>query len=91
MLTNVQATSRELVVVVTDAGGLSVTSSPTATLTVQVPPGITSQPTIQIMNIGGAATFSATATGTAPLNYQWRFNDANLADKTNRSLVVANV
>jgi hypothetical protein len=77
--------------VVTDSGGLSATSSPPATLTVLAPPSITVQPTVQLMTVGATATFSVTAAGTAPLAYQWRFNDTNLADKTNRSLALANV
>jgi len=43
VLTNVQTTIRRFAVVVTDAGGLSVTSSPLASLTVLVPPSITNQ------------------------------------------------
>jgi predicted dienelactone hydrolase len=54
-------------------------------------PVITSQPKIQIMTLGATANFSVTATGTAPINYQWRLNEVNLADKTNRSLTLANV
>jgi hypothetical protein len=45
-----------------------------ATLTVQtgdVPPSITTQPTDQTAIEGETATFSVTATGTAPLYYQW--------------------
>jgi hypothetical protein len=42
------------------------------------PPGqpvaITAQPVGQIVPIGESATFSVTATGTAPLNYQWSEN-----------------
>ncbi len=90
MLTNVQPTTRQFGVVVTDSGGLMATSSPLASLTVLTPPSITSQPAVQIMTVGATATFTVTATGTAPLAYQWRFNDANLADNTNR-LVLANV
>src|SRR5438445_8202219 len=75
VLTNVQSTTRRFAVLVTDSGGLSVTSSPLVTLTVLTPPSITFQPTIQIMTVGATATFTVTATGTAPLAYQWRFND----------------
>src|SRR5271163_4023630 len=49
-------------------------SSNPATLTV-VPaataPSITTQPTNQSITVGSTATFSAAATGTAPLSYQW--------------------
>jgi sugar lactone lactonase YvrE len=48
----------------------SVTSTP-ATLTVLVPPAITSQPQNATVVSGQAANFSVTATGSAPLSYQW--------------------
>ena len=58
--------------VVTNAGG-SVTSD-AATLTVVVPPVITSHPSDRTVVEGQAATFSVTATGYA-LVYQWRRSD----------------
>ena len=91
LLTNVQPTSRQFAVVVTDSGGLSATSTPLASLTVLTPPTITIQPAVQIMTVGATATFTVTAAGTAPLAYQWRFNDADLAGKTTFRLVLANV
>ncbi len=39
-------------------------------------PTITQQPTSVTVTAGQAATFSVTATGTAPLNYQWYVNSA---------------
>ena len=39
-------------------------------------PTITQQPTSVTVTAGQAATFSVTATGTAPLNYQWYLNSA---------------
>jgi hypothetical protein len=90
VLTNVQPTTRLFAVVVTDAGGLSATSSPLASLTVLTPPSITVQPTVQIMMLGATATFVVTAIGTAPLAYQWRFNDADVVDKTTRTFSLAN-
>ncbi|WP_287129606.1 sorbosone dehydrogenase family protein [Candidatus Cyanaurora vandensis] len=35
-------------------------------------PGIATQPTSQIVRVGEAATFTVTASGTAPLTYQWQ-------------------
>jgi hypothetical protein len=52
----------------------SVTSN-VATLTVNaasVAPAITTQPASQTVTAGQTATFNVTATGTAPLTYQWR-------------------
>jgi uncharacterized protein YfaP (DUF2135 family) len=57
-------------VVVSNSAG-SVTSS-AATLTLNVAPAITAQPQNQSVVLGATATFSVTATGTAPLHYQWK-------------------
>jgi hypothetical protein len=45
--------------------------SSTATVTVITPPRITTQPASQTIVSGGTATLSVTASGTAPLRYQW--------------------
>ncbi len=57
------------VVVTNSAGSISSTA---ATLTVNVPPSITSQPANQTVVVGQTATFSVVAAGTAPLTYQWQ-------------------
>ena len=44
------------------------------------PPFIVSQPASQVVGLGQMAQFSVTATGTAPLGYQWQANGANLTD-----------
>jgi hypothetical protein len=68
-------------VVVSNSVG-NATSNP-ATLTVNAAgssaPQITMPPTNQTVNVGQAATFSVTATGTAPLSYQWQKNSVNIA------------
>ena len=64
--------------------GDSVTSN-AATLTVNITitaPTITSQPTSQTVTVGEPATFSVTASGTAPLNYQWQRNGSNISGAT---------
>jgi len=91
VLTNVQPITRRFGVVVTDAGGLSVTSSPLVTLTVLVPPSFTNQPVSQLAEVGDTVTLTAVATGTIPLAYQWRLNGTNLAGKTSTNLVLTNV
>lgn|GEM_PF-2165501 len=69
-------------VAVSDAGSYTVVAtnsagsatSNAATLTVNVPavaPSITAQPNASSVTAGNAASFSVTATGTAPLTYQW--------------------
>ncbi len=58
---------------VTDACGTVLTSS-RATLTVtsaNVPPTVTAQPLGQTVAVGGTTTFTAAASGTPSLSYQW--------------------
>ena len=55
----------------------SVTSS-AAILTVNAGPAITAQPAGITVTAGAAATFSVTATGTAPITYQWNLNGVSL-------------
>jgi len=73
-------------VVVTNSAG-SVTSS-NATLTVTtaaVAPSITAQPANATVAAGQTATFSVTASGTAPLSYQWRKGGTNISGATSAS------
>jgi hypothetical protein len=90
-ITNAQTTNAgNYSVVVTNVAG-SVTSS-NAVLALLTAPSITIQPTNQTAVQGGNVTFSVTATGTAPLNYQWRFNTTNLLiGATNSTLIMTNV
>jgi subtilisin-like proprotein convertase family protein len=55
----------------------SISVTPTLTNTA---PAITSQPSGQTVAVGGNAAFHVTATGPAPLSYQWQFNAGNLTD-----------
>jgi peptidoglycan/xylan/chitin deacetylase (PgdA/CDA1 family) len=48
-----------------------------------IPPAITMQPLSQTVMAGQTATFSVTATGTAPLTYQWQRNSMDIAGATN--------
>jgi len=70
-------------VVVSNSGG-SVTSND-ATLTVRIPPTITAQPADTTVRVGQKARFSVTATGTAPLHYQWTKNGVNITGATKAS------
>lgn len=66
----------------------------TFTLTVlppNLPPTITGQPTAVALNLGQSATLSVTATGTAPLGYQWRRNGILIAGGTSDSLTLSGV
>ncbi|MBI3130146.1 MAG: hypothetical protein HYZ13_02195 [Acidobacteria bacterium] len=71
--------------VTNSAGGAT---SATATLTVNAAataPSITGQPANATVNAGQAATFSVTASGTAPLSYQWRKNGVAISGATSSS------
>ncbi len=73
-------------VVVTNAAGSATSAAASLTVNpVLVAPGITTQPTAQAAPLGGSATFSVAASGTAPLAYQWRKGGAPLADGGNIS------
>src|SRR6185436_13519829 len=56
-----------------------------------VAPTIATQPSNQEATVGGSATFSVVANGTAPLAYQWRRNGANIAGANSASLMLNNV
>ena len=89
-LTNARyADAGDYSVVVQNAAGLDVSSN--ATLIVNAPPLITSQPEGLSMLPGGTATFSVQATGSPPFAYQWRLNGADLPDATSSVLVRANL
>jgi hypothetical protein len=64
-----------------------------ATLTVIIPPAITIEPADQALEChGGDAIFTVVAESTAPLTYQWFYNeDTLLTDQTNATLTVSNV
>jgi len=70
--------------VVVSNGGGSVTSN-NATLTVRLPPSITTQPADKSVAAGNRARFIVTATGATPLHYQWRKNGQNIIGATKAS------
>jgi hypothetical protein len=79
-ITNAQTTnSGSYSVVVTNVAG-SVTSSNALLTVTNVPPAITVQPADQTVGVGAMATLAVTATGTAPLSYQWWLDETNLVD-----------
>ena len=53
-------------------------------------PVITQQPANQSVSPGATATFQVTASGLAPLSYQWRFIALDLPSETNRALSITN-
>ncbi len=54
-------------------------------------PAVTSQPAGVTNVAGGSASFSVTATGTAPLAYQWRLAGANLTGATTTPLNLSQI
>ena len=90
VLTNVQTNDAgSYTVLVTNLLG-SVTST-AATLTVLVPPSITSQPASATNECASTATFTVTASGTTPLSYQWYFNGGPVGSATSTNLAMADV
>ncbi len=76
--------------VVTNSLGSATSSA--ATLTVNagaVAPTITVQPANQSISAGSGTSFSVTATGTAPLSYQWRKNGTNITGATSATYTIA--
>jgi hypothetical protein len=78
-------------VVVSNSVGTATSNAATLTVsTTATAPTITSQPASQTVNVGGTASFSVAASGTAPLSYQWRFNGAAISGATSGSFTVTN-
>ena len=74
----------QFTVVVSNSAGTATSNS--AVLTVNpAAPSITTQPSSQTITAGQTATFSVTASGTAPLNYQWRKNGTAISGATSSS------
>jgi hypothetical protein len=73
-------------ITITNGSG-SVTSTE-ATLTVQGPPAITTQPVAVSVNVGATAAFSVTATGNS-LAYQWLKDDVVISGATSATYTTA--
>jgi len=89
-LSNVQdADAATYTVVVSNAAGAATSGG--AALTVITPPSIVIQPEPQTVNAGATANFFVSASGTAPLGYQWQKDGSNIPGATSSSLAVAGV
>ena len=55
------------------------------------PAQIIAGPQSRTVTRGSNVTFTVSASGTAPLAYQWRFNSAGIPDATNATLTLSNV
>lgn len=90
IVTNAQLTNAgNYSVTVTNIAG-SITSSNAVLIVTNTPPSITTQPQSQTVSVGQSATFSVTATGTLPLNYQWQLGGTNLSGATTNPFTFAN-
>jgi glucose/arabinose dehydrogenase len=67
------------------AGAVGKISFPTSQ-----PPSIASQPTNSTVPVGSSATFTVSASGSAPLAYQWQRGAANISGATSASYTLGN-
>lgn len=75
-----------------DATGARIVLPTTLTIgPVPVAPGIATQPADTTATVGGTATLTVVAAGTAPFDYQWRKSGVVLAGATQASLALAAV
>jgi Lamin Tail Domain/Immunoglobulin domain/Domain of unknown function DUF11 len=79
-----------------NAGDFTIASPPTPRNSASpanggITPAITSQPQNTNVIAGSNATFTVTASGTAPLSYQWRFNGTNISNATTNIYILTNV
>ena len=89
-LTNVQPSDAgAYMVLVTNLVGA--TSSVPATLTVEVPPVISVQPSNQVVLVGTNVSFSVTATGAPAPGYQWLWNGTNPVATGTNLFILTNV
>lgn len=81
------ATAGSYSVIVSNAGGLSATSS-AAVLTVASPPAITQGPASRSVAAGAKVGFGVVASGYAPLSYQWKSNNVEIPGATASSYII---
>ena len=84
----VSATAGSYGVIVSNAGGLSATSI-VAVLTVATPPTITQGPASRSVAAGAKVGFGVTASGYAPLSYQWKHNNVEIPGATGAGYAVS--
>jgi Immunoglobulin domain/Abnormal spindle-like microcephaly-assoc'd, ASPM-SPD-2-Hydin/Immunoglobulin I-set domain len=73
----------QFTVVVNNSKGNVTSDAATLTVTAAAAtPSITTQPVNQAVTVGKTATFSVTASGAAPLSYQWRKNGTAISGAT---------
>jgi hypothetical protein len=70
---------------ITVTNSLGNVTSNAATLTVNVPPSITTQPASKTVTAGQTATFTVAATGSGTITYQWKKNGTTIGGATSAS------
>ena len=71
------------------SNGFGTATSNEATLTVNAPPNIISQPSSQTVTQGQTVTFTVSAGGSTPLNYQWQRNTVNISGENSLSYTIS--
>ena len=90
-ITNVQPSDAgSYSVFITNSTGYAITSA-VATVTVNLAPTISLHPQTQTVTVGDNVTFTAGATGTAPLGYRWLKNGTPIAGATATSYTINSV
>lgn len=69
----------------------SATVSDTIAYAAPVPPSIVTSPQSVTNYVGSDVTFNVTATGTAPLAYQWQYNGTNMHGAMSTNLLLTNL
>ena len=71
------------------SNSFSTATSSEATLTVKAPPSITTQPSDKTVAQGQPVSFTVSAGGSTPLNYQWQRNMVNIAGANSPGYTIA--
>jgi hypothetical protein len=90
-LSDVQTAAAGTYTVVVSGLANTVTSSSAGLTVTSCAPVISTQPVGGAVGLGATFTFTAGATGTEPLFYQWLFNNSPIPGATGSSLTVTNV
>ncbi len=79
------------VIVSNSAGSVTSTAATLTVSSVAASPVVTTQPASQAVAVGGSATLSVVATGTAPLAYQWRKDGTAIAGATRENYALSSL
>ena len=88
-LTDLQTANSGIYTIVSSNSAGSVSTN--FTVTVDIPPTISQQPTNLLLNLGQSANFSVTASGSPAPTYQWYYNSAAISGATSSSYSIASV